>query len=462
MAQMTICSDSADTQTAPSMAGLSLRSSFFWALTGNLVYAACQWGMIVALAKLGSSFMVGQFSLGLAIATPVLMFTNLQLRSVQATDAMHQYSFQEYLGLRMTTTLVGVIAIACITWIGGYQRVTAMVILAVGCAKGFEALSDIFYGLFQLNDRLDQTATSMMLRGILSMIGLGLGLYLTRQVFWGALALALIWMLVLISFDARRSRLFLPPIKPIPLKQDWKYRWAKVRPRFSFRHQWKLVRLTFPLGIVMMLVSLNLNMPRYFVHSYMGEHQLGIFSALAYATVALTLVADAMGHSAIPGMARLFASGDIVAFRTLLLKLVAFGVLLGTVGAILAKFLGHLVLTISYSPVYAAHAGVFVWLMSAAGVSCAASLFTYGITASRSFRIQVPLFALVVGSNALACAVLVPVAGLRGAAIAVFVAAVVHLIIAAVVVQHLFSTGKKDAACAAAANAYYEHWDSGL
>src|SRR5947209_14690732 len=30
------------------------------------------------------------------------------------------------LGLRMTTTLVGVIAIACITWIGGYQRVTAM------------------------------------------------------------------------------------------------------------------------------------------------------------------------------------------------------------------------------------------------------------------------------------------------------------------------------------------------
>src|SRR5216684_38175 len=347
--QITICSDSADIQTAPAMAGLSLRSSFLWALIGNLVYAACQWGMIVALAKLGNSFMVGQFALGLAIATPVLMFTNLQLRSVQATDAMHQYSFQEYLGLRIITTLIAMVLVGGITWIGGYQRATAMVILAVGCAKGFEALSDIFYGLFQLNDRLDQTATSMMLRGIFSMIGLGLGLYLTRQVFWGALALALIWMLVLISFDARRGRLFLPPIKPIPPEQDWKYRWSKVRPRFSFRHRWKLVRLTFPLGIVMMLVSLNLNMPRYFIHSYMGEHELGIFSALAYATVALTLVADSMGHSAIPGMSRLFASGDIATFRRLLLRLVAFGALLGTVGAVLAKFLGRLVLTISYS-----------------------------------------------------------------------------------------------------------------
>ncbi len=67
--------------------GLSLRSNFAWVLAGNVVYAACQFGMIIALAKLGSSIMVGQFSLGLAIATPVLMFTNLHLRAVQATDS---------------------------------------------------------------------------------------------------------------------------------------------------------------------------------------------------------------------------------------------------------------------------------------------------------------------------------------------------------------------------------------
>ena len=69
-----------DSQKTPVVSGLSLRSNFAWVLAGNLVYAACQWGMIVALAKLGSSYMVGQFSLGLAIATPVLMFTNLHLR----------------------------------------------------------------------------------------------------------------------------------------------------------------------------------------------------------------------------------------------------------------------------------------------------------------------------------------------------------------------------------------------
>ena len=82
------------------------------------MYAICQCGAVVALAKLGSSSMVGQFSLGLAIAAPVLMFTNLNLRAVQATDAQRTYSFGEYLRLRVAMTLagLGVIAGHCLAW----------------------------------------------------------------------------------------------------------------------------------------------------------------------------------------------------------------------------------------------------------------------------------------------------------------------------------------------------------
>ena len=101
----------------PVVSGLSLRSNFAWVLAGNVVYATCQWGMIVALAKLGSSLMVGQFSLGLAIATPVLMFTNLHLRAVQATDARRLYSFAEYLQLRSVMTLAAIAVIAGIAWV---------------------------------------------------------------------------------------------------------------------------------------------------------------------------------------------------------------------------------------------------------------------------------------------------------------------------------------------------------
>src|SRR5579863_6822672 len=187
---MSACAPVPDIQATPRATGLSWRSNFAWALAGNVVYAACQWGMVIALAKLGNSFMVGQFSLGLAIATPVHMFTNLQLRSVQATDARRQYSFGEYLGLRVMTTWLALTAIAVIIRAGGYQHQTAMVIAAVAVMKAVESLSDVFYGLFQLHDHLEQTGRSMMIRGAFSVIGLGAGLYLTHNVIWGIGALA--------------------------------------------------------------------------------------------------------------------------------------------------------------------------------------------------------------------------------------------------------------------------------
>ncbi|MGI8856402.1 MAG: hypothetical protein ACR2JW_11675, partial [Thermomicrobiales bacterium] len=63
------------TEAAQPPGARSLRANFSWTFVGNVVYAACQWGMLVVLAKLGSPEVVGQFALGLAITAPVIMLT---------------------------------------------------------------------------------------------------------------------------------------------------------------------------------------------------------------------------------------------------------------------------------------------------------------------------------------------------------------------------------------------------
>jgi O-antigen/teichoic acid export membrane protein len=74
----------------------SLINNFSWALAGNVVYAGCQWGMLMVLAKLGSTEMVGRFALGLAITAPVITFVKFDLRAIQATDIQGIYSFRDY------------------------------------------------------------------------------------------------------------------------------------------------------------------------------------------------------------------------------------------------------------------------------------------------------------------------------------------------------------------------------
>lgn len=415
--------------------GLSLRSNFAWALAGNVVYAACQWGVIIVLAKLANSFGVGQFSLGLAVATPVLMFSNFDLRAVQATDARRQYRFAEYFRLRVVMTLAGLLVIAGIVRYGRFESRTAAVILAVALAKGVETLSDIHYGLFQLNDRLDQTGRSMMLRGVLSVIAVAAGLHLTHKVVWGCVWLALGWLGALLLFDVRRGRCLVAYTERSG---------ESPRPR-GFERQWKLLHLALPLGIVTTIASINLNMPRYFIHARMGEHELGIFSAMAYATVAMTLVGDSLANCAIPRLSRLYAAGRTGEFRMLLSRLLVAGSAIGLSGLVVAWGLGSWLLTLFYSPEYATHTHVFVLLTAAAAIHFASSMLTSGITAARYFRIQVPMFALVAAATAAACARWVPTMGLTGGAFAVIGGASTRLVLAAAVIGHLVLTSASPA-----------------
>lgn len=414
---------------------LTLRRNFSWTFTGNLIYAACQWGMLVVLAKLGSPEMVGQFTLGLAVTAPVIMFTNLQLRGIQATDAKGDYVFSDYLGLRLIGTGLALLIIAGITLKAGYRWETSLVILAIALAKAFESISDVFYGLIQQHERMDRIAIALMIKGPLSLLLLGIGVSLTGSVVGGAIGLAIAWGLVLFGWDLRNGRLILNNashhtdaadllVADVALKKSQNL----LYPRWHQKTLRKLVLLALPLGFVMMLISLNTNIPRYFIERYLGERELGIFAAMSYLMVVGQMVVSALAESASPRLAKYYATGNSTAFRTLLLKLVGVGLMLGAAGVFVAVVAGRPILTLLYKPEYAERADLFAWLMVAAGIGYVSSFLGSGITAARYFRVLMPLFALVTGTSAIAALWLIPTEGVRGAAIALVISALIQLV----------------------------------
>ncbi|MEC4816572.1 MAG: oligosaccharide flippase family protein [Scytonema sp. PMC 1069.18] len=417
---------------------LTLRHNFSWTFIGNAVYAACQWGMLVVMAKLGSPEMVGQFTLGLAITAPIVMLTNLHLRAVQATDAKRQYLFGDYLGLRLLSTGLALFLIVGVTLTAGYRWQTSLVILIIGLAKAFEAISDVFYGLIQQHERMDRIAISMMMKGLLSLLLLGAGIYVTNSTLWGAVGLAVAWAIVLVCYDIHNSALIFnrSPQRLQTETSGTRYLSVRLRPRWHLTTQRKLIWLSLPLGVVMMLISLNSNIPRYFIERYLGERELGFFAAIAYLMIAGGMMVNALGESANARLAKYYASGDDTAFRTLLFKLLLIGALLGGTGVLVALVAGRQILTLLYQPEYAEHADLFVWLMLATGINYVSSFLGYGMMAARYFRIQIPIFASVTTISAIFCFWLIPNVGLLGAAIALVVGAVVQAGISVGVILH--------------------------
>lgn len=397
---------------------LTMGRNFSWTFVGNIVYAASQWGMLVVLAKIGSPEMVGQFTLGLAVTAPVLMLTNLQLRSLQVTDAKHEYLFSDYLDLRLIATGLALVVITGITISAGYSWQTSSVILVVGLAKAVESVSDVFYGLLQQHERMDRIAVSMMIKGTLSLLLLCIGVYLSGGVLGGVVGLVVAWTLVLVGYDIRSGALILNTPKALENDVSRSRKLAKLA---------KLVWLALPLGFVMMLISLNTNIPNYFIKHYLGERELGVFAAIAYLMVAGTIVVNALGEAGSSRLAKYYAAGNKNGFRTLLLKFVGIGMLLGGVGILVAVVAGRQILTLIYQPEYAEYADLFVWLMVAAAINYMSSFLGQAMTAARYFRVQLPLFALVTSISAIACFWLLPTKGLQGAAMALIIAAIVRV-----------------------------------
>lgn len=433
---VTVCSPpSLRGGVASSPAELSLQRNFSWAFVGNVVFAGSQWGALVAIARLGSPEMVGQLALSLAITAPVILFTNLQLRTVQATDAKNAYSFRDYLALRLISTTVALVVIVCLGAMSGNNREATLVILTIGMAKAFEAVSDVFYGLLQKQERMDLIAKSMILRGTAALVSLCIGVHLTGRLIWGAVGMAFVWGASLICYDVPTTRRVLESIDTRLRQRAYEASTPSLRLRWNAKVLSELTRVALPLGLVTMLVSFNTNIPRYFIVHHLGAHQLGIFAAIAHFAVAGNLVINALGQTASPRLAKFYASGNRSGFLVLLLRLVAIGLLLSLAAILVAIFFGRQFLTLAFGAKYARE-DLFVALTVGAGIGYVASLLGYGMTAARYFRAPAPMLAVVAGVTAGTCLLLIPARGLSGVTTAIIVAALLQLVISIAIVSH--------------------------
>jgi len=378
--------------------------SVVWTLSGYAIYMACQWAMLIVVARLGSPEKVGQLALGIAISAPVVLFTNLGLRKVQVTDVAGQFSFADYFGLRLLMNLLAMGIVAVVALGARYDAATGAAILAVGLAKAVEATSDVVYGVLQQGERMDLVAGSLVLRGLMCLGGLAAGMAFTHNVALGMLGVSAGWLAVLVLHDLRKAKRILADLGG-----------GSLRPRWSPRTMARLAWLALPLGIVTPLAALLSSIPAVLIEKVRGAAELGVYTALAYSYSACNRVASAMGEAASARLARYYARGERAAFARVMGGLLLLAGLVGLLGVGVSAAAGRPILGFLYGPAYAERADILIGFMLVAVAGNLDVVLDYSMTAMRRLKIQ-PLLAGVgvLLSTAMASA-LIPSLGMKGA-----------------------------------------------
>jgi len=335
--------------------------------------------------------------------------------------ARQQTHFGDYLSLRLLTTSLALVIIFAITQVLGYRGDLTAVVLMVGVAYGIETISDVYYARLQLHDKMAEISKSLIARAVLSVLGLAIATYMSGSVLWGMAGVALARAIVFIAYDISEST------HGLGRQSNWFSRTEELTPRFNLKVQGELLWLSFPLGIVVLLTSLNSNAPSYFIQHALGERDLGIFSAMGFMISVGNMAVVSLGQSAFTRLARSYADGNLIAFGSLLGKLLAFGAMLGMSGMAVSKLAGREILTILFRPEYAERADILPWFMAAGGVLFMAQFLGFGMTAAGYYKSQVVLNILANLSLFAACYWFVARQGLLGAIIAMLIAAIVQL-----------------------------------
>ena len=115
---------------------LAVHSSF--SLIANLLFAACNWLLLVIIAKQFSNLFLGQFVMALSIVSPIFLLANLKLRTILVVVLTATHSTETYLSTRFTTNLIA-FSLSLIVGGWGFSDVPIQLFILIGLYKCFDS-----------------------------------------------------------------------------------------------------------------------------------------------------------------------------------------------------------------------------------------------------------------------------------------------------------------------------------
>lgn len=374
----------------PASGPLSLRVNIAWSFAGSAMLALHQWAMLAILARYESMAAAGVFAFSMAITGPIVIFSQLSLNNYQATDARRDFSFSEYLGLRLLTTIVAMLVIFLVAVSIGKSETLTLPILLAGAIRGLDAISDVCHGRFMQQEQIDRMGIALAAKSVAGIVATGLIIGTGGTVIGVLCGVIAVRMIVMLLWE-------LPSVAKSAADI------GDVCPSFSAYRLRRLAIQSLPLGVVMLIISLRTSVPQYLLEHRLGLEAVGAFASILALAQVGNLIVTAISRAASPRLSSYWIRGQEKQFNALVLKSIGLGFALACLGLIGAATFGSQVLKIVYGPEFAQYGLVLTVVAFAAGFQFVSAPLGVAATASRKIRMQPAIHLVNLGMLALTC-----------------------------------------------------------
>lgn len=382
-----------------------VKGKLSWSLLGNIIFALSQWGIVTVLARMGIGTDLGDYSLALALAAPIIIFFEFNLRALLVTDSKNEYDFNEYLGSRILHMLLAYVILIVFVILYTDDKTIIIITLLIGILKFIESLSGIVLGYFQKHGQIDLIGKSQLYRGIYSVLFFTISYYITKNLTISVVVLVIIMLMRLLLYDLSN----LKKIKSI----------GKIKPVIN-DSSLRLIKLAYPLGFTALMGSLLINLPRYFLDYFTGVMTLGVFSALYYILVASDMLIKPITMLAGPQLANSYNNNKNLFFKKMF-EFIGLSIVVFLVIFIPVLFYAENILYIFYGKNYVEYYLEFKILTLSMLFSFMNGFLNIGIISMRVLKSQAIINLILLVITIITSMMLIPIYGILGASIVIVI-----------------------------------------
>lgn len=330
-----------------------------WLTISNIVGSLSQWCLLIILVKFFSTEDVGYFTYGMALAAPVFMLTDMQMKSVLIVEPFGENdNFRTYQLIRFFTTTFATIGL--ITYSVLFREVN-WIILIVITYKASESLTDILNGYLQKCDRMIwmsklaicKTITALSMTFILTLI--------LQQVVTTLSSLVIVSLIYYLIINRYINRIVSLRFAP---------KWSEIL---------DIVKKSLPLGISVFLGSYITNFPRLTIESLEGPEMLAYFGAYSYLAIGLFQIHVPIQIFLRQRLSVDYQNNDIKGFTRKVNTSVLGFICLGSIIFLILLFGGKFIIKIIYNESYYEYFDVLLWLLISQTMLSVTNVFSISI-----------------------------------------------------------------------------------
>lgn len=397
----------------------SLLNKAKWLLSGNILFAFSQWFMLILFSHFTNPDKLGYYSYALALTAPIFMLTNLQLRPMLVADlnTKKEFQFSQYFLLRTITIFLAIFICFLILFFKKYETFGLYVVVVVVLMKAIESYSDIIYAYYNAQKKIKFISYSLIIKSI-SIVGLScLVLWLTHNILYTLITILFSYVLIMIFLDFSRVS--------SDILRGHKNSISRLK---------HLFKLGLPLGIAVMLISLQTNIPRYFLEHFYGVKELGVYTIFYYFVVIGGILINSICQYLSPYYSEYYRDSEIKKLKKIVKVTFLVAFLIGIIGWFFSYLFGDWAVALVYGEQYIEYAHLLPLIMIAGIFTYLSVVSGYLLTSLKIFKIQVPLFLGLIILTLIYSYIFIPKFALLGAAYTTIFSAMSQFLITALVV----------------------------